>query len=42
MVYQYPYKDSSQFGIDALLQARDTMLKYNVPHETPGLYRTQL
>ena len=38
MVYQYPYKDSSQFGIDALLQARDTMLKYNVPHETPGLY----
>ena len=20
------------------MQARDTMLKYNVPHETPGLY----
>ncbi|MGB1646997.1 MAG: DUF4837 family protein [Crocinitomicaceae bacterium] len=38
MVYQYPFKDSSQFGIDALLQSRDTILKYNVPHETAGLY----
>lgn len=38
MVYQYPYVDSVQLGIDQLLKARDTMLKYNVPHETPGLY----
>lgn len=38
MVYQYPYTDSSQLGIDQLLKARDTMLKYNVPHETQGLY----
>jgi hypothetical protein len=38
MVYQYPYTDSSQFAIDRLLRARDTMLRYNVPHETPGLY----
>ena len=38
MLYQYPFKDSSQFEIEALLQKRDTILKYNVPHETPGLY----
>ena len=38
MVYQYPYADSSQFAIDRILRARDTMLRYNVPHETPGLY----
>lgn len=38
MIYQYDYKDSSQFILENLLQARDTMLKYNVPHETEGLY----
>jgi hypothetical protein len=38
MIYQYDFKDSSQFILENLLMARDTMLKYNVPHETEGLY----
>ncbi len=38
MIYQYPYKDSSQFNFTNLMRARDTMLRYNVPHETLGLY----
>ncbi len=38
MIYQYPYKDSSQFVLTNLLQARDTMLKYNVPSEYDGMY----
>jgi hypothetical protein len=38
MIYQYDYKDSSQFVLEDLLKARDTMLKYNVPHEVEGLY----
>lgn len=38
MIYQYDYKDSSQFILENLLRSRDTMLRYNVPHETPGLY----
>jgi len=38
MVYQYDYVDSTQFQFDALLAARDTMLKYNVPHEIEGMY----
>ena len=38
MIYQYPFTDSSQLGFDQVMKARDTMLKYNVPHETPGLY----
>lgn len=38
MIYQYDYKDSSQFQLEKLLQARDTMLKYNVPHEIEGMY----
>jgi len=38
MVYQYDYEDSSQFILENLLMARDTMLKYNVPHEIEGLY----
>jgi hypothetical protein len=38
MIYQYDYKDSTQFILENLLMARDTMLKYNVPHETEGLY----
>lgn len=38
MVYQYPFNDSSQLSHKNLLQARDTMLKYNVPHETSRLY----
>ncbi|OFZ07374.1 MAG: hypothetical protein A3D92_05755, partial [Bacteroidetes bacterium RIFCSPHIGHO2_02_FULL_44_7] len=38
MVYQYDYLDSNQFILKNLLLARDTMLKYNVPHETEGMY----
>lgn len=38
MIYQYDFLDSSQFDFDRLLKARDTMLKYNVPHEIEGLY----
>ena len=38
LIYQYDYIDSSQFNINQLLQARDTMLKYNVPHENKGVY----
>ncbi len=38
MIYQYDYIDSAQFDFDRLLQARDTMLKYNVPHEIEGMY----
>lgn len=37
-IYQYTYKDSSQFDLDQLLMARDTMLKYNVPSEIEGMY----
>ena len=38
MIYQYDYIDSSQFDLKKLLAARDTMLKYNVPHEIEGMY----
>jgi hypothetical protein len=38
LIYQYDYTDSSQFLLENLLQARDTMLKYNVPHEIEGMY----
>ncbi len=38
MIYQYDFIDSSQFELKNLLQARDTMLKYNVPHEIEGMY----
>lgn len=38
MVYQYPFQDSSELTLSNLLLARDTMLKYNVPHETSRLY----
>jgi hypothetical protein len=38
MIYQYDYTDSSQFILENLLKARDTMLRYNVPHEVEGLY----
>ncbi|MFM7472360.1 MAG: DUF4837 family protein [Crocinitomicaceae bacterium] len=38
MIYQYDFKDSSQLELENLLRARDTMLRYNVPHETEGLY----
>ncbi len=38
MIYQYDYKDSSQFELERLLMARDTMLKYNAPYQVPGMY----
>ena len=38
MVYQYDYIDSTQFDLKKLLNARDTMLKYNVPSEIDGMY----
>ena len=38
MIYQYDFIDSSQFLLDNLLKARDIMLRYNVHHETEGLY----
>ena len=38
LVYQYDFIDSSQFELESLLKARDTMLRYNVPHEIDGLY----
>jgi hypothetical protein len=38
MIYQYDFTDSLQFDHQALLRARDTMLKHNVPHEIEGLY----
>lgn len=38
MIYQYDFIDSSQFNVESLLRARDTMLKHNVPHEIEGLF----
>ena len=38
MIYQYDFIDSAQFSQEALLRARDTMLKHNVPHEIDGLF----
>lgn len=38
LIYQYPFVDSSQFALTNLLQARDTMLKYNVPLDFDGMY----
>lgn len=38
LIYQYNYTDSSQFELKNLLQARDTMLRYNVPYEIEGMY----
>jgi len=38
MIYQYDFNDKSQLELKNLLAARDTMLKYNVPHEIQGLY----
>ena len=38
LVYQYDFIDSSQFDLERLLRARDTMLKYNVEHEIEGMY----
>ena len=38
LVYQYDFIDSNQLTLQSLLAARDTMLKYNVPSEIPGMF----
>ncbi len=38
MIYQYSFKDSSQFTLENLLKDRDTMLRYNAPYEVEGMY----
>lgn len=38
MIWQYNFKDSSQLNYDILLKSRDTILKYNAPHEYEGVY----
>ena len=38
MIYQYDFQDSTHLEFDQLLAARDTMLRYNVPHEVEGMY----
>jgi hypothetical protein len=38
MIYQYDYTDSSQFNLKQLLNDRDTMLRYNVPHQVENMH----
>ena len=38
MIWQIPFKDSSQLNPAYLMRARDTILKYNALHEFPGVY----
>ena len=38
MIYQYDFRDSTQFSLSQLLKDRDTMLKYNVPHQVEDMY----
>ena len=38
MIWQYPYKDSSQMKPPYLMKLRDTILKYHAEHEMPGVY----
>ncbi len=38
MIWQYPYKDSSQMNPSYLMKLRDTILKYHAKHEVPGVY----
>ena len=38
IIYQYNYEDSTQLTFESLAAARDTMLRYNVPGQTPGMY----
>jgi hypothetical protein len=38
MIYQYDFSDSSQFNLTQLLKDRDTMLRYNVPHQVENMY----
>ena len=38
MIWQYTFNDSSQLAYQTMLNTRDTVLKYNVPHEFDGVY----
>ena len=38
MIWQYPFKDSSQLTPAKLMEERDTILKYHAKHEVPGVY----
>jgi hypothetical protein len=38
MIYQYDFIDSSQLNLNNLLKDRDTMLRYNVPHQVNDMY----
>ncbi|SFT86298.1 protein of unknown function [Lishizhenia tianjinensis] len=38
MVWQYSFTDSSLLEYQTMLNSRDTILKYNVPHEYEGVY----
>lgn len=38
MLWQIPFKDSSQLDPAYLMKVRDTILKYNALHEYPGVY----
>lgn len=38
MIWQYAFKDSLQLSYETLLKSRDTILKYNAPHEYEGVY----
>lgn len=38
MIWQYSFTDSSLLEYETMLKSRDTILKYNVPHEYAGVY----
>lgn len=38
MIWQYPFKDSSQLKPSNLMKRRDTILKHHAKHEVPGVY----
>ncbi len=38
LIYQYPILGDSSMTMKSLLMARDTMIRYNVPHEIDGMY----
>jgi hypothetical protein len=38
LIYQYPVLGDSSMTMKSLLMARDTMIRYNVPHEIDGMY----
>lgn len=38
LIHQYPYKDTADFQMQAILDQRDTFLKYHVPGDKPGTY----